>query len=249
MRLERWRLGGGRLERDAVLVDDVETGDVHDSGRIRFGPDGGLYLATGDAGDPDLSQDPASLNGKMLRLTPEQYRGAGPVRPTVVASGLRNPQGLDWQPGTGQLYATDHGPSGFDGPEGYDEVNAITEGADYGWPTAMSDDDGDGRFAVPVRIWREAIAPSGAAFVTRAGSPWQGRLVVAGLRGEQLRLLELEDGRVVGDQPLLTGRYGRLRSVTEGPDGALYVLTSNRDGRGSPVRTDDRILRVRLPDA
>jgi aldose sugar dehydrogenase len=246
MELQRWRWTGSHLVPDATLLDTIEAGDLHDSGRIEFGPDGRLYVATGDAGRPGLAQDPDSPNGKVLALNPQEYRGTSPVHPSVVASGLRNPQGLDWQPGTGLLFANDHGPSGFDGPEGYDEVNRIVQGGNYGWPNAISDQTDDGRYLPPARIYLDAIAPSGATFLDHPG-PWQGDYVLAALRGESLHRLVLEGTRVVGDQPLLTGEFGRLRSVTEAPDGSLYVLTSNRDGRGAPDEGDDRILRVRLP--
>jgi glucose/arabinose dehydrogenase len=247
MRLERWRWTGSRLVRETLLVDAIAAGDVHDSGRIAFGPDRRLYVATGDAGEPRLAQDPASLNGKLLALTPAQYRGAGVVRPAVVAMGLRNSQGFDWQPGTGDLYANDHGPSGFDGPEGFDEIDRIAPGGNYGWPEAIGDATGGGAFVAPLRVYAQPIAPSGAAFVTRAGSRWTGDYVLASLRGEELRRIELRGGRIVHDQPLLHGTYGRLRTVREGPDGALYVLTSNRDGRGTPRGGDDRILCVLPP--
>jgi glucose/arabinose dehydrogenase len=247
MRLARWRWTGSELVPEATLVASVEAGEVHDSGRIAFGPDGRLYVATGDAGKPKLAQDPSSLNGKLLALEPDQYRGAGLVMPTIVASGLRNPQGLDWQPGTGALIANDHGPSGFDGPEGYDEVNLIVPGGNYGWPTVVGRATANGAFRAPVRVYRQPIAPSGAAFVNAPDSLWTGEYVLAALRGEQLRRLVIRDGRVVAEQALLTGQYGRLRTVKEGPDGALYVLTSNRDGRGRPRRGDDRILRIVPP--
>jgi glucose/arabinose dehydrogenase len=247
MKLERWRWTGSGLTPEATLLSSIAAGTVHDSGRIGFGPDGRLYVATGDAGNPALAQDPASLNGKMLALDPDQYRGAGPVAPTVLASGLRNPQGFDWQPGTGALIANDHGPSGFDGPEGYDEVNLITRGANYGWPKVIGTATGNGRFVAPIRVYRQAIAPSGGAFVSRAGSRWTGDYILAALRGEQLRRLVVRGGRVVAEQTLLEGRFGRLRTVREGPDGALYVLTSNRDGRGTSRAGDDRVLRISLP--
>jgi glucose/arabinose dehydrogenase len=249
MRLERRRWTGGRLVDRTSLVDGIRSGPVHDSGRIAFGPDGRLYVSTGDGGVPELAQDPASLNGKLLVLTPRQYRGPGHVAPRILAAGLRNPQGFDWQPGTGRLIANDHGPSGFDGPEGYDEVNEIVAGGNYGWPEAIGDDTGGGRFVAPLRVYLDPIAPSGATFVSRPGSRWTGDYILASLRGSQLRRLVLRGRRVVRDQPLLRGRYGRLRTVVEGPRGCLYVLTSNRDGRGEPTRTDDRILRVRPPGA
>ena len=249
MRLERRRWDGTRLAGPTGLVDGIRAGRVHDSGRIAFGPDGRLYVSTGDGGVPALAQDPASLNGKLLVLTPRQYRGPGHVAPRILAGGLRNPQGFDWQPATGRLIANDHGPSGFDGPEGYDEVDEIVPGGNYGWPEAIGDDTGGGRFVAPLRVYLDPIAPSGATFVSRPGSRWTGDYLLAALRGSQLRRLVLRGRRVIRDQPLLGGRYGRLRTVVEGPRGCLYVLTSNRDGRGEPTRADDRILRVRPPGA
>ena len=233
MQLERWRFENDGLTREASLIEGViEAGPVHDSGRIAFGPDRALYVATGDAGNGDLAQDPDSLNGKYLRLT--EYRG-GPVRPEVYSLGNRNPQGFEWQPDTARMFSTEHGPSGFDGEQGFDEVNEIEEGENYGWPEVYGDDHGD--FHAPLKVYEEAIAPSGATF-------WKGEFIFATLRGEALRRLDLDSGE---DEVLLEGEYGRLRTVRVGPDGALYVLTSNRDGRGSPEDTDDRVLRVTEP--
>ena len=246
MHLERWRWTGARLVRELDLVRGIRAGDIHDSGRIAFGPDGRLYLTTGDAGHPSLAQDPDSRNGKLLALTPQQLRGTSATNPAVVAIGLRNSQGFDWEPCTDVLFANDHGPSGFDGPGGYDDVNVIVPGANYGWPDAIGYDTGDGRFTAPARVYLEPIAPSGGTFLT-GPSAWKGQYVLASLRGEELRRLVIERGRVVADEPFLTGQYGRLRSVIEAPDGSLYVLTSNRDERGSPQSGDDRIIRVELP--
>jgi aldose sugar dehydrogenase len=236
---ERRRLTGGR-----VLLDDLVAGPIHDSGRIRFGPDDRLWVLTGDAGQGELAQDPRSLNGKVLRLTPAQYRGRTEVRrPEVFTSGHRNPQGIDWD-AAGRPIATEHGPSGGDGPQGFDEVNVLRRGRNYGWPRVFGTDHG--RFAAPVRVYEEAIAPSGAAFLD-ARSAWKGSYVLAALRGEQLRRLRIRDGRVTVDQPLLRGRFGRLRAVVEAPDGSVYVTTSNRDGRGDPAGPDDRVLRLVPP--
>jgi glucose/arabinose dehydrogenase len=249
MRLERWRWTGSKLVRDATLIGAIASGQVHDSGRIAFGPDRRLYVATGDAGQPKLAQDPTSLNGKFLALRPSQYRGPGGAHPAVVAMGLRNPQGFDWQPGTGALISNDHGPSGFDGPEGFDEVDRIVLGGNYGWPNAIGSDTAGGAYVAPLQVYRDPIAPSGGAFVKRSGSAWTGDYILAALRGQALHRLVLRDGRVVRDETLLQGRYGRLRTVREGPDGRLYVLTSNRDGRGTPHAGDDRILCVLPPRA
>ncbi len=245
MRLERWRYEGGRLLRERSLVDGIQAGSVHDSGRIAFGPDGRLYVATGDAGQGELAQQADSLNGKFLALSPAQYRGAG-GRPEIISRGHRNPQGFDWEPGTRRLLATEHGPSeGVDGPAGYDEVNRIVSGGNYGWPAVYGFDQSG--FDAPLKVYRLPLAPSGATFVARHGSAWTGSFVFACLRGEQLRRLVFTHGRIAADVPLLRGRFGRLRTVVEGPDGALYALTSNRDGRGTPRAGDDRILRISPP--
>ena len=233
LQLERWRFEDDRLTREESLIDGViEAGAVHDSGRIAFGPDDALYVATGDAGNGTLAQDPDSLNGKYLRLT--EYRG-GAVQPEVLSSGHRNPQGFDWQPDTARLISTEHGPSGGDGPQGFDEINEIEEGANYGWPEVFGTEHG--AFTAPLTVYEEAIAPSGAAF-------YRGDYYFATLRAEALYRYDLDSGE---DERLLDGEYGRLRTVREGADGALYVLTSNRDGRGSPDDSDDRVLRLSPP--
>ncbi len=227
LQLERWRFENDRLTREASLIDGViEAGPIHDSGRIAFGPDDALYVATGDAGNEPLAQEPESLNGKYLRLT--EYRG-GPVRPEIVSTGHRNPQGFDWEPGTDRLISTEHGPNGFD------EINEIEEGNNYGWPEVTGSDHGN--FTAPLRVYEDSVAPSGATF-------WEGAFWFATLRGEALRRLSLEDE---SEDVLLANEYGRLRTVRVGPDGALYVLTSNRDGRGSPADGDDRVLRLSPP--
>src|SRR4051794_30948373 len=249
MRLERWRWTGSQLVPDATLVDQVRAGEVHDSGRIAFGPDKRLYVATGDAGEGRLAQDPTSLNGKFLALTPDQFHGSATVWPEIVASGMRNPQGFDWQPGTGALVSNDHGPSGFDGPEGYDEVDLILPGGNYGWPSVIGSDTGAGRYLAPLRVYRQPIAPSGATFLHHPGTAWTGDYVLAALRGRQLRRLEISNGRVVAEHTMLSGRFGRLRTVREAPNGDLCVLTSNRDGRGTPRPGDDRVLCVTPPPA
>ena len=238
MKLARHRFEGDRLTDGTVILEDIEAGFIHDSGRIAFGPDRNLYVATGDAGDEDLPQQRESRNGKFLRLAPAAYRGEG-GEAEIVSVGHRNPQGFDWEPGTGRLIATEHG------PDGDDELNEIRAGGNYGWPEARGRDHG--RFDAPLVVYPESIAPSGGTFVTRRGSAWSGDFVFAALVGQQLRRVGLGGGRVTRNEALFEGDYGRLRTVVEGPDGALYALTSNRDGRGDPKREDDRILRITPP--
>lgn len=247
-RVERFREQGGRLVRDRVIVDDIPGAFVHDGGRIRFGPDGMLYVGTGDARQPSLAQDPRSLAGKILRVTPD---GGVPVDnpfpgSVVYSLGHRNVQGLAWHPVSRRLYATEHGPSGERG-FAHDEVNLIRPGGNYGWPEVLCGQGGRPEFVEALACSGEDTwAPSGAEFV-RTGS-WRGRLLVANLRGAHLRAFVLapDGSRVEREEVVLSG-FGRLRDVVEGPDRALYVLTSNRDGRGRPDASDDRILRIPLP--
>lgn len=236
----RYRYENGELSEDAVILDGIAASSIHDGGRIRFGPDDRLYISTGDAAQDEIAQDPDSLNGKLLAMEPAAYRGeSGDVE--VVSLGHRNPQGFGWQPGTDQLYENEHG------PEGFDEVNRIEQGGNYGWPEAVGPDH-DG-FIAPLTTYEESIAPSGATFVTLPGSEWTGDYVLGALIGEQVRRLRFDGSEVTVNEPLFEGELGRIRAVVEGPDGGLYALTSNRDGRGSPTAEDDRVVRIIPPAA
>lgn len=235
----RYRLQGERLVEEAVVLDGIASSPIHNGGRIHFGPDDRLYAATGDAAREELAQDPDSPNGKILRLEPGQYRGDGPASPEVFTLGHRNPQGFDWQPRSERLISDEHGPDGFD------EVNLIEEGSNYGWPEVVGADHG--RFAAPLTVYEDSIAPSGATFVSLPGSEWTGDYLMGGLVGEQIRRLGFDGGRVTENEALFQGELGRIRTVVEGPDGALYALTSNRDGRGDPRPNDDRIVRIVPP--
>jgi glucose/arabinose dehydrogenase len=234
----RYRLAGDRLREDVTIVSGITAGAIHDGGRIHFGPDGRLYFTTGEAGDDTLAQDRGSLSGKILRMSPGGYRGDG-ARPEVVSLGHRNPQGLDWQPRTGRLIATEHG------PDGDDEVNLIRQGRNYGWPEVRGADHGS--FTPPLAVYADTIAPSGASFVSLPGSEWTGDYLIGALVGEQIRRLSFDGARVTRNEALFEGEFGRVRTVVEGPDGALYALTSNTDGRGSPRDGDDRLLRIVPP--
>ena len=236
--------GKGVLDR--VLLDGIPGNIYHDGGRVKFGPDGKLYWTMGDAQNSAAAQDPTTLNGKILRLNPDGTIPADNPFPgsPVYSYGHRNPQGLAWQPGMGRLYATEHGPTGS--PCCRDEVNFIEPGKNYGWPTIIGDQTRPGLVTPVLQSGNtETWAPSGATFVTMG--PWSGSLLFAGLRGESLYRVVLDPTdprRVILFERLLAQQYGRLRDVVQGPDGALYVLTSNLDGRGVPPPDGDRVLRL-----
>lgn len=242
----------GKGVMDRVLWEGVPAARLHDGGRVRFGPDGKLYWTIGDAAQSASAQDPSTLNGTILRLNPDgTIPDDNPFPGSPVYSyGHRNPQGLAWHPRTGRLYATEHGPSGREGCC-RDEVNLIQPGANYGWPVVTGDEQRTGMVAPLVHSGpRETWAPGGATFVTRG--PWADSLVFVGLRGQALYrvILNPEGTQVVGLERWLAGEFGRLRDVVEGPDGSLYLLTSNRDGRaggGFPTAADDRVLRLSWP--
>ena len=228
-RIARFRIGGG-LEQ---ILTGIPGGDFHDGGRIAFGPDGLLYATTGETYEtPQLAQDRRSLGGKILRMTPEgKVPDGNPFPGSLVWSlGHRNVQGIAWDR-SGNLYASEFG------ADTYDEINLIKRGANYGWP-ALEGAGNDPRYTNPITTWTptKTASPSGIAVLGD-------HLYVACLAGRRLYRVGL-DGK--GSQPLLTEEYGRLRTVAAAPDGSLWVLTSNRDGRGSPVPTDDRILRLVL---
>jgi glucose/arabinose dehydrogenase len=239
--IARYELRGNALREQAVIADGIRSGPIHDGGRLRFGPDDRLYFSTGDTGDEALARDPHGLNGKLLRLDPAQYRTGSRSRPEIVSTGHRNPQGFGWQPGTGRFVEDEHG------PDGDDEVNLIRPGADYGWPLIRGHQERDGLVS-PIAVFRDSIAPSGATFVTHPGSTWTGDYLMACLVGTRIQRVTIsDDGRVTRNVAVFDQEFGRLRSIVEGPDGALYVLTNNTDGRGEPRPGDDRVLRIVPP--
>jgi glucose/arabinose dehydrogenase len=227
-RIARFRLASpASLE---LIFDGIPKAGNHNGGRIAFGPDGFLYVGTGDAADRGASQDRSSLAGKILRLTPSGEPAPGnPFGDSPVYTlGHRNVQGLAWDAG-GQMYAAEFGQNR------YDELNRITAGGNYGWPVAEGVSD-DSSFVNPIATWATSDAsPSGIAV-----GP-DGRVWVACLRGQRLYRLAT-DG--TGAEALLRGSNGRLRHVAAAPDGSMWVLTSNHDGRGDPADGDDRILRI-----
>jgi glucose/arabinose dehydrogenase len=246
----RMRDANDRGIEETILLDGIPGNNNHDGGRIKFGPDGKLYVTTGDAENGANAQDASSLAGKILRLNKDG--SVPPDNPTagsaVLSMGHRNVQGIAWHPESGALYETEHGPSDPFPNCCNDEVNLVVPGANYGWPTVRGG-AGDARFRDPLldsgRL--ETWAPSGTAFATRPG-PLRGSLIFATLRGQHLhRVVFGPDGRtVLFQEKLVTNQYGRLRDVFETASGEFLVLTSNRDGRGVPAADDDRVLLVTL---
>ena len=229
-----------------VVFDGMPGARNHNGCRIRFGPDAKLYVTMGDAQNADTAQYPASPSGKVLRLNPD---GSVPDDNPIAGNplftlGHRNPQGIDWHPDTGEPFITEHGPSDND------EINVLVAGANYGWPEVRGESDNPA-FAEPVTTYTPTLALAGAAFYTGGPLPlhWTNSFFFTTLKEQHIRRLALATGpdgawTVVGDEKLLEDDFGRLRAIVQGPDGYLYVATSNRDGRGSPGRFDDRILRI-----
>lgn len=247
-KVSRFTENDNKLSAEFVLIDKIPGAAVHDGGRLRFGPDNMLYITTGDAANAVLAQDLRSLAGKVLRINPDGTIPAdNPFLGSAVYSyGHRNPQGLDWEPTTGKLVVAEHGPSGERG-FAHDEINIVEAGKNYGWPNIVGDQS-DPKYISPLfHTGDTAWAPSGASFYNSDKIPeLKGKYLVANLRGVHLHAFEIdtEHGKILSDEPLFSGQFGRLRDISVGSDSYLYLLTSNRDGRGSPAPNDDRILRI-----
>jgi|SRR6266487_1001902 len=223
-----------RINDSKIILDGIPGSEFRDGGRIKFGPDGKLYVSTGDASIPKLSQDLNSLAGKILRVNED---GTIPKdnpfsNSFIYAYGFRNVLGLAWDPKNGQLYAADQGAAGND------EINLVSPGKNYGWPNHECN---EGTESTPSLIcFNPSLEPSGMTFALSSKLGYKNHLIVATLKGSHLREIDLKTN---SQNTILVG-YGRLADVFESSDGSIFVLTSNTDGRGLPQQGDDKILRL-----
>ena len=226
-----------RIIDSKTILDGIPGNDYRDGGRIKFGLDGKLYVPTGDASIPELSQDLNSLAGKILRINED---GTIPQdnpfsNSAVYAYGFRNAQGLAWAPNSGALYSSDQGGAGND------EINLISPGKNYGWPhEECNSNRDDNRYTPPLVCFNPSLEPSGMAFAFSNKLGYQNHLIVATLKGSHLRDIDFDSG---SQNTILVG-YGRIIDLVESEDGSIYVLTSNTDGRALPQQGDDKILRL-----
>jgi glucose/arabinose dehydrogenase len=240
-RVLRLREQNNRAVIDSVLIDKIPGGLIHNGGRIKIGPDRHLYITTGDAGVSRQAQDRSSLAGKILRIgldgsipTDNPFPGS-----PVYSYGHRNPQGLAWNPADGALYSSEHGSTG------HDEINLIQPGINYGWPVIQGDEQARGMRSPVIHSGDDTWAPAGMTFAS--AGPWAGQLLAANLRGEQVLKIAFAPGNpeTASDvSAFFRDRYGRLRNAVSAPDGTIYLLTSNLDGRGIARAGDDKIIRL-----
>jgi aldose sugar dehydrogenase len=252
VKVVRYIYKDNKFTEDKVIVDHIPGAPNHSGMRCRFGPDGKLYVTAGDSTDWNLVQKADSLAGKVLRLNDDgtipkdnPFVGKEGYRPEIWTIGNRNPQGIAFQPGSGLVFETEHGPSFFEGKGGGgDEVNILEAGKNYGWPEIHHTQTRDGMVS-PLLEYSPSCAPASAMFYNGAVFPaFKGNFFFGCLSGTRIIRVVLDGRKVVSQENIFERTYGRIREMEEGPDGYIYFSTSNRDGRGSPAKEDDRILRL-----
>ncbi len=250
-KLSRFRYDNSQLTGEEVLIENIAANTYHDGSRLLFGPDGKLYMTTGEAGNQPLAQDTSSLNGKILRINEDgSIPNDNPYKNSYIWTiGSRNPQGLDFGP-TGILYESEHG------PESDDEINIIEKGHNYGWPTVAGycNEVDEKAFCEthdvtePIQAYTPTLAIAGIAYYGSDLIPqWKNSLIVTSLKAGKLMILHLsEDAKSIDSSTTVyDGTLGRLRDVCVSPDGRIFFSTSNRDGRGTPNSGDDKIIMIR----
>ncbi len=256
VRVARYRETGETLAEPKTITENIPASQYHSGTRLKFGADGKLYITTGDATKQTRAQDLSSINGKTLRLNDDgtipddnpfvNQKGA---RPEIWTYGHRNAQGMDFQPESGLMFQTEHGPSIIDGVNlfkrtGGDEVNIVERGKNYGWAKISHDMKKDGMETAIIQ-YSPAVAPASGMFYRGDLFPeLKGNFLFGALKGEAIIRLVLDKRKIVAQEKLFLKTYGRIREIAEAPDGSIYFSTSNRDGRGNPAKEDDRILRI-----
>lgn len=237
--VDRYTYRNDNLIDRTEIITNIPAANNHNGGSIAFGPDNKLYITTGDAQNESLAQDKNSLAGKILRINPDgSIPSDNPYSNATWSYGHRNPQGIAWDD-KDHLWSVEHGPSGAE--TGYDELNKITRGTNYGWPVIRGDETQEGMQAPVAQSGKnETWAPGGLTYLN-------GTLYFAGLRGQSLYKVDISNPDDVSNaniSRLFVNEYGRLRAVTA-HKGHLYFSTSNRDGRGTPMPEDDKIIQVK----
>jgi glucose/arabinose dehydrogenase len=220
-----------------TIIDKIPASQFYNGGVVKFGPDNKLYVATGISSEfSHEPQDISSLGGKILRLNDDGTIPADNPIPNspVFSVGHRDIQGMSWDK-NGNLYVTEMGPTKND------EINLIRSGQNYGWPEVEC--GGDEKFVDAVMCYDPSIEPGGIVFYSGDKLEYTDSLIMATMRGSNLYKLDIVEDEVLSQKSILSG-VGRIRDVNQGPDGYLYVITSNTDGKGFPDKTDDKLIRI-----
>jgi glucose/arabinose dehydrogenase len=251
VKVVRFKDNGDNLSEETVIIDGLPAARFHAGCRIRFGPDNKLYITTGDAGERKLAQGLDNLYGKILRINADgTIPSDNPFANSPIWSyGHRNPQGIDWH-ASGTMWSTEHGPSGFDGPGGGDEVNVIIKGGNYGWPEVSHEDSKEGMIS-PLLVFTPADAPaSGMFYQSGKIEEFKNTFLFGCLRGQGIIVVKVKEGDPTKFDSFkkIATDYGRIRDIAEGPDGSIYFSSSNKDGRGNLKKGDDKIYRI-MPES